>query len=100
MNKFKQHIPSFVDRFGEELPVIEFSTTQELLEIDVVKQWKKPMDGKLFSHFAIKDNALMVIHDDGFHWWVVGYVEDPLTIDLPMWDGPKYEKEEKGNQRF
>ena len=32
----------------------------------------------------------MVIHDDGFHWWVVGYIENPADIDLPKWDGWKH----------
>jgi hypothetical protein len=48
------------------------------------------MDGKAFSHFAMSDNCLMVIHDDGFHWWVVGYVEKPERVDLPKWEGGKY----------
>ena len=85
-----QHIPNFVDTDKPE--AVEFETTQDLLMIDKVKQWARPMDGKEFSHFALSCNVLMAIHDDGFHWWVVGYIdiEHPTEIDLPKWESGKY----------
>ena len=92
MNRFRQHIPSFAYD-GDLSEWIEFKNTEDLLSIEVVKRWVKPMDGKPFSHFAISDNHLMAIHDDGFHWWCVGCIEDPVSVDLPKWDGGKIRAE-------
>lgn len=89
MNRFKQHVPAFIDT--ESSQWIEFKTKKDLLSINAVKQWAKPMDGKPFSHFAISGNYLMAIHDNSFHWWVVGYIENIKDIDcLPIWKGGKY----------
>ena len=92
MNKFIQHIPGFVD-VNEPAKEIEFETTEDLLAIDVVKQWTKPMDGKPFSHFAMSENCLMAMHDDSFHWWAVGFVGDPDSVDLPKWTGERFKAE-------
>jgi hypothetical protein len=97
MNTFLQHIPNFVDTDRPE--AIEFETTQDLLMIDKVKQWVKPIDGKEFSHFALSGKALIVVHDEGFHWWVVGYIERPDEIDLPRWYGGKYRAELPSGER-
>lgn len=85
MNKFRQHIPSFVEVNGVE--EIEFETTKDLLDIGVVKQWMKPMKGNPFSHFAVRGNCLMAIYGDSSSWWCVGYVKNPGEVDLPKWDG-------------
>lgn len=85
MNRFKQHIPNFVDVDKPEW--IAFETTKDLVGLEVVKRYEKR--NKL-SHFVLSDNCLMVISDDGFYWWVVGYIEDPTTVNLPQWKGPKY----------
>ena len=88
MNSFIQHIPTFID--ADPPKPYEFETLEELLNIDVVKQWARPMDGKAFSHFALSDNILLVIHDDSFHWWTVGYIKEPDNLKLPKWNGGKY----------
>ncbi|MDY6893944.1 MAG: hypothetical protein SVO01_00780 [Thermotogota bacterium] len=88
MNKFIQHIPNFIE--VDKPRWIEFETIEDLLNIPVVKQWKKPINGKSFSYFAISDNVLIVVHDNGFHWWAVGYIEKPELIKLPKWTGGKY----------
>jgi hypothetical protein len=92
MNTFTQHIPGFFD-MNEPVKEIEFETTEDLLAIDVVKQWMEPMDGKPFSHFAMSGNYLMVMHDNSFHWWAVGFVKDPDSVNLPKWTGGKYKAE-------
>ena len=92
MNIFTQHIPSFIN-MNEPAKEIEFETTEDLLNIGVVKQWMKPIDGKPFSHFAMSGNYLMVIHDNSFSWWAVGIVKDPNSINLPKWAGGKYKAE-------
>ena len=88
MNQFTQHIPSFVDR-RDPAPTTEFSTTEELLSLDVVQRYKGPK----FSHFALEGNCLMAISDEGFQWWVAGYIKDPSTVELPQWNGWKHRAE-------
>lgn len=91
MNKFKQHIPNFIN--VDKSPDIEFKATEDLLGINVVKQWYEPVDGKPFSHFAISGNRLIVVHDNCFSWWVVGYIKYPELVKLPKWVGGKYRAE-------
>ena len=89
MATFRQHIPAFVDIDGPP-PMAEFSTTDELLALEVVQRYGKGPD---FSHFAMSDNRLMEISDEGFKWWVVGSVSDPSAVDLPKWGGWKFRAE-------
>lgn len=86
MNGFKQHIPNFVTVDNDPI-WIPFETVNDLLNIEIVKRYGR---GKKFSHFAVLDNRLMEISDDGFIWWVVGYIKYPDKINLKKWDGPKY----------
>lgn len=85
MNTFRQHIPTFVYD-GEPPHAYQFSTTEELLSLEVVQRYKR--EG--FSHFAMRGHLLMAISDEGFHWWVVGSIADPATVDLPVWGGARY----------
>ena len=85
MNSFKQHIPTFVE-IDEPPPIYEFKTTEELLALKVVQQYKD----KDFSYFALSGNCLMVVSKKGFHWWAVGYIKDPEAVDLPKWSGGQY----------
>lgn len=91
MNWFLQHVPNFVD-VDQPPQRIPFETTEELLNLEVVKRYGKRPD---FSHFAISDNYLMEISDGGRHWWVVGRLGDPTAVDLPQWDGGKYKAQLK-----
>lgn len=84
MNKFTQHIPSFIET-DLPPPSFEFETTEQLLNHELVKRY---IDDK-FSHFAMSGNTLMRISDDGYSWWVVGYIKEPDKVDLPQWDGGK-----------
>jgi len=82
MNEFRQHIPDFVDI--ESPPPCKFETTEDLLNLEIVQRYGK---GKNFSHFAIRDNCLMEILDEGFHWWVVGYIKTPSQLPRPKGRG-------------
>src|SRR3990167_9784089 len=84
MNSFRQHIPAFVD--VDRPASIPFATTEDLLALEVMQRYKAPN----FSHFAMGDNTLMAISEEGYRWWVVGFITDPKAIDLPAWDGGKY----------
>lgn len=85
MNKFIQHVPSFVS--GVDPTEFEFDKTDELLSSEYVSRFSKNAN---FSHFAMSDNRLMSISDNGFHWWVVGFISDPESVDLPKWEGWKF----------
>jgi len=86
MNIFTPHLPNFVDN---SVPVksYNFETTEDLLQLEIVVEHSKD-DG--FSHFALSDNYLMKILNDGFEWWVIGYIKNIESIDLPKWAGAKY----------
>jgi hypothetical protein len=80
MNKFTQHVPSFVDiseRFESE-----FNNTEELLEFNYVQAWSNLSH---FHQFSISDNKLMAEFKDGTEWWVIGYIKNPKDIQLPEW---------------
>lgn len=94
MNSFRQHIPNFVD--VERPAAIPFETTEDLLSLEIVQRYGKRPD---FSHFAIRDNLLIEVSDDGHYWWVIGYIEHPEQIKLPKWDGGKYRAELPGGLR-
>ena len=85
MNQFKRHFPNFVD-ISEKPEWIDFETTDDLLGLYVVRKFENDRN---FSHFAISGNILMAVYNDGLEWWVVGFIKDPSTIDLPKWE-PKY----------
>ena len=57
------------------------------MELEIVQRYGKEDD---FSHFALSGNLLMEISNEGFNWWVVGYIENPDSVDLPQWDGWKH----------
>lgn len=82
MNEFRQHFPSSCD--FDNPKEIKFSTTEELLNLDAVSSWKEK---NKFSHFAISNNSLMAIFDEGYRWWVIGYIKYPENVDLPKWEG-------------
>jgi len=86
MNRFKKHIPPFVD--VDILPDwIEFETTEDLLKIKDVEIYNEIKD---FSHFAVEEDCLLAISDEGFHWWVIGFIEKPEEVNLPKWEGWKF----------
>ncbi len=97
MNSFRQHVPNCIDM--DQPPDVKFGTVEQLLEIDVIKRFSQ-IEGH--DHFALKHHTLMQVSDDGFHWWVMGYIKCPEDIDpttIPEWEGPKYQAElEDGTQ--
>ncbi len=87
MNSFRRHFPGYVDCDESERLPIPFLDTADLLALDPVIV---AGEGRKFSHYAMYNNCLMAVHDDGLEWWVVGYVEHPEQIDLPQWEGWKF----------
>lgn len=89
MGIFKQHIPTYVD-YREASPRWNFNTTEELCNLPpMLKAKERPG----FSHFAISGNCILQIADEGFYWWVLGYVDDVDGVELPEWDGGKHRAE-------
>ncbi len=86
LNHCKQHVPGFVND-GEGGEEFGFSTTAELLASALCQRQATYPD---FSQFALSDNCLMAIYDDGFSWRVVGYITKPELVDLPAWQGAKF----------
>ena len=83
MNTFTQHVPAFVD-IDRPSP-IQFETTEDLLSLEIVGRYKENC-----YWFVMDGNTLMMVKDDGFYWWVVGFIEKSELIKLPKWEGPKY----------
>lgn len=79
MNEITQYRPNYFSGFENE--TVSFSSTEELLEIPFIQNFKH---GK-FSSFSKSDNRLMAEYDDGYEWWVVGMIKSPELVDLPEW---------------
>lgn len=80
----KQHRPAFFSGFENE--VVSFDTLEELLAIPFVANFAQDMDHP-FHRFSIDGDGrtLMAEYDDGYVWWVVGFIDDASGLDLPMW---------------
>lgn len=90
MNEFKAHIPCYIQEIFDILEPISFSTTEELLNIPHVRKFSERWPGgEEFSHYCVNDNLLMAVYKNGYLWFVVGYLKEPV-LDLPEWDGGKY----------
>lgn len=88
MGTIRQHIPAFIS--GGEPKSNEFSSLEELFNIDWVKQWA---DTNEFHRFSLSSDKylsggvhLMAEYKEGTEWWVVGYIsDDEITRQLPIW---------------
>lgn len=84
MKTFYSHVPGFID--SDQIKV-EFETLAELLNHPFVERFS---ENEGFQEYVKSDECLMAIYDDGFKWWVVGYLKEPSEIDLPEWDKGLY----------
>ena len=80
MPTIRQYRPAYFDGF--ETKTVEFSTTEELINIAFVKISRS----KEFSGFAVADEHLMATYKKGKEWWVVGTLSDPNMVELPKWE--------------
>ena len=86
INRFIKHIPSFVDYDGEK-PSFEFNTVNELLNHSEISVFKEPWRGEIpFYRFSKSDNTLMAEYDEGKMWWVIGFIQYPALVELPIWE--------------
>ena len=89
MRIFRQHVPGFIDA---EPVTFTFHDTEDLLAQRVVKQWAEDRQGNPIAdaHFVLHGTTLMGVKDDGFWWWVIGYINTLDGIELPQWKGGRY----------
>ncbi len=87
MAKIKQYRPNFFSGFENE--TVEFATTEELLNVEFVKKFKR--DG--FSGFALstygEQTNLIATYKNGKKWWVVGFIDDVSNVNLSKWEAGK-----------
>lgn len=92
MNKFIQHVPTFVASLHAKH--FEFET-----QLDLICRLKELNYGtKDGSWFELSDNRIMEVSDEGYYWWVCGYVRSTAGLDLPKWEAkerPKKTEEQK-----
>lgn len=87
MNEITYHSPGFARDGNHQPETCEFETLTDLMNLERIKKWSK---SSRFSHFALGDNILLSIEDEGFIWWVVGYIKYPENINLPKWEYGKH----------
>lgn len=78
MPKITQYKPAFFEGF--ENKVVEFTTNEELFNIDFVKRFS---ENPKFYRYSVSDNKLMCELDEGKDWYVIGFIEG--DVDLPVW---------------
>ena len=93
MAKIKKYRPGYFSGFKSE--VIEFSSLNEMLAIDWVRDFS---NDKNFYRFSISNTLdenykynLVAEYESGYAWWVVGCVDSDIDIvnELPIFN-PKY----------
>lgn len=85
-NSIKQYIPAMVET-NEAPTVMPFDTPEELSAIPFVAAFTAMPNFHRFSVSPrIGARALLIAeYHGGAEWWVVGYLEQPVS-ELPMWD--------------
>lgn len=83
--KITQHIPNYCS--GCEGKIAEFSNPEEFKKIEWLKHWYEEEN---FYRFSVSENRLMVELNEGYDWWVIGYM-DKSAEWLPKWVA-KYKK--------
>ncbi len=90
MTKNIRKIPIDFDRtfFIPEDEHFDFTDTQDLLEIDFVKNWRTNIDGTkddYFYRYSLKDKDLVVEFNKGKNWVAIGNINDVSNLILPKW---------------
>jgi hypothetical protein len=90
MGTIREHIPGWASDFAPRYA--QFSSIDELLDIEWVRKWK---DIGQFDQFSISPSergpsSLMAEYEDGRKWWVIGFIDrKDIPKQLPIWE-PKY----------
>lgn len=84
-NMFYIHVPNFVQLERKPDP-IPFSTLEELLDIQRVKDFNPTKD---VNHLRLSKNYLMFIDNDRLIWYVIGRILHSIE-GIAQWEGPKF----------
>ncbi len=99
MAQIKQHRPNYFDPLVFVNLTVDFESTEELLNIPFVLNFSTASN---FSHYAISEDGtkstLMAVYDDGYEWWVIGFIDDISKVDLPKWE-PIYKEVKQGQSK-
>ena len=63
-----------------------FSTQEELLDIDFVKNYRLTENGKndkYFHRYSLNGNSLVVECNGGNNWFYIGDIDDTSMLNLP-----------------
>jgi hypothetical protein len=82
MNHFKQRGPNFIDSGGINPVEFDFSTVEELEQHSNIQRWLN----KSSSYLCKSEEVLMVVEDDGFTAWGIGWIKNPDELDLPIYE--------------
>lgn len=88
LHHFKQRIPAFIDSRGTTPVEFDFSTVEELKQHPFIQSWLNKPSSYLCK--SISSNILMVVEDDGFTAWCIGWIANPDELDLPIFEKKNY----------
>ena len=84
-NHFRQRVPGFVD--GANPLEFDFDTVEELVNHTYIQEW---LNGNPRPILVKSKDVLMVVYNEGFNWWGIGWITNPDDLELPEWGGGKY----------
>jgi hypothetical protein len=84
-NHFRQRVPGFVD--GGNPLEFDFDTVEELVNHPYNQEW---LNKNPHSILVKSEGILMVVYNEGFNWWGIGWITNPDDLELPEWEGGKY----------
>jgi hypothetical protein len=88
MNRFKQRIPAFIDSRGITRVNFDFNTVEELTSHPFIQRWLSHYPDSVLSKTT--GTTLLVVSNEGFTWRAIGWIDDPESLDLPVWRGGKH----------
>lgn len=90
MATIRRYYPAFVDTDDPRIP-FEFTNIADLLSIPWVAHWTEAPGFEGFVKARDEERThLMAVLDDGFSWWVIGYLTNAQSVPLPIWKGWKH----------
>ena len=92
--KINRYTPAFIDTDTKE--IYEFSSTEELLLMPWIQRRTENPGFYRFSISHTPDfidtDTLMAEYDEGYMWWVIGFIDKTDKLSLPIWKA-KYKEE-------
>lgn len=83
MNSFKEYKSSIEFPYYDEPIEFLFNNIDELLNNSHIKSFCDRHD---FHRFSIDEDTLIVEYDNGYDWYVIGYIKYPELLQLEKWN--------------